>query len=93
MQMDASSVVAPATFGIPQAEAAKETYDQARAAKEDLDYREGQEQLRCTGEVWIEDARTGDNRKKLGRFVLEKVAVDDPKRFVYSVPKPTRIQD
>lgn len=93
VQMDASSMVAPATFGIPQAEAAKETYDQARAAKEDLDYREGQEQLRCTGEVWIEDARTGDNRKKLGRFVLEKVAVDDPKRFVYSVPKPTRIQD
>ena len=94
--IDASSMIAPGTFGIPQAEAAKKKADEARAermrgtssgaeVKEDV--------LRCSGEVWIEDARTGDNRKKLGRFVMEKERIADPTKLIYTIPRPTRIQD
>ena len=96
--IDASSMISPGTFGIPQAEEVKKKADQARAerlgsgvplgdneAREDI--------LRCSGEVWIEDARTGDNRKKLGRFVMEKERISDPSKLVYTIPRPTRIQD
>jgi len=95
--IDASSMIEPATFGIPQVEAAKKRADKSRTerspsgmslgddAKEDI--------LRCSGEVWVEDARTGDNRKKLGRFVMEKERISDPSRLVYTIPKPMRIQD
>eukprot|EP00563_Minutocellus_polymorphus_P006187 CAMPEP_0181045200 /NCGR_PEP_ID=MMETSP1070-20121207/13678_1 /TAXON_ID=265543 /ORGANISM="Minutocellus polymorphus, Strain NH13" /LENGTH=736 /DNA_ID=CAMNT_0023123707 /DNA_START=34 /DNA_END=2244 /DNA_ORIENTATION=- len=96
--IDASSMMAPGTFGIPQAEAAKEKADKARAEKTRGTSMSSEEEanediLRCSGEVWIEDARTGDNRKKLGRFVMEKKRVSDPSKLIYTIPKPTRIQD
>ena len=96
--IDASSMIAPGTFGIPQAEEVKKKADQARAEKlgsgVSLGDNEGREDvLRCSGEVWIEDARTGDNRKKLGRFVMEKERISDPSKLVYTIPRPTRIQD
>ena len=94
--IDASSMIAPGTFGIPQAEAAKKKADEARAEKTrgTLSGAEVKEDvLRCSGEVWIEDARTGDNRKKLGRFVMEKERISDPSKLIYTIPRPTRIQD
>ena len=94
-KIDASSMVAPGTFGIPAAEAAKKAADDATRAREDgpSSHDAKEDILRCSGEVWVEDARTGDNRKKLGRFVLEKLRISDPSKLVYTVPKPTRIQD
>jgi len=94
-KIDASSMVAPGTFGIPLAEAAKKAADDATRAREDNSSSDDTKEdiLRCSGEVWVEDARTGDNRKKLGRFVLEKLRISDPRKLVYTVPKPTRIQD
>ena len=92
--IDASSMIAPGTFGIPQAEEAKKKADRARAEKlVSGDDKAGEDVLRCSGEVWIEDARTGDNRRKLGRFVMEKERISDTSKLVYTIPRPTRIQD
>lgn len=96
--IDASSMIAPGTFGIPQAEEVKKKADQARAERIGTDVSLGDNEaredvLRCSGEVWIEDARTGDNRKKIGRFVMEKERISDPSKLVYTIPRPTRIQD
>lgn len=95
------------TFGIPETEEAARRAARARAAydgsagDEDGSGAGGDGEggggevlpLTCSGECWIEDAVTGKNRVKLGRFSLSKLKTPNPDDVVISIPGPTRIQD
>ena len=45
----------------------------------------GEGLLYCSGEVWMEDAEGGTNRKKVGTFALMKLKAVDRKNLIYTV--------
>jgi len=50
--------------------------------------------LQCEGEMWVEDAVSGENRNKLGRFLLMKIEGNsDPGDYVITIPRGVRTQD
>lgn len=81
--MSGNFELASSTFGIP---ALEERAARANDEIEDL--------LFCSGNVWIEDARTGSNRVEIGKFSLSKLNVPtDPSQFTITIPRPVRNQD
>jgi hypothetical protein len=75
--------MASSTFGIPQLE------EKAAQAAE-----ETEEILFCGGNVFIEDAVTGNNREEIGKFSLQKLHTPtDPTQYTITVPRPVRNQD
>jgi len=75
--------LAPSSFGIPALEER-----QARTVSE-LD-----NMLLCSGEVWIEDAVTKENRQDIGAFSLMKMEVSSsPDSYTITIPRPVRNQD
>jgi hypothetical protein len=81
--MSSDLPLAPSTFGIPELEARKA---RSTADIEDLLY--------CSGNVYIEDAITGQNRDEIGSFSLMKLQTPtDPSKYTITIPKPVRNQD
>jgi hypothetical protein len=83
ISMSSDLPLASSTFGIPELEARKA---RSTADIEDLLY--------CSGNVYIEDAITGQNRDEIGSFSLMKLQTPtDPSKYTITIPKPVRNQD
>lgn len=81
-------LLASSSFNIPEVEAVKRNM-----MGNDKNNNVDELFLSCAGEVWVEDARTGDNRVKLGRFSLLKADYKEPSQLRYTIPSPKRYQD
>mmetsp|Transcript_23725 Transcript_23725/g.33288 ORF Transcript_23725/g.33288 Transcript_23725/m.33288 type:complete len:707 (+) Transcript_23725:80-2200(+) len=83
LMMPSNLEEARSSFGIPLVQKANEATE---AQYENL--------LQCEGEMWVEDAQTGENRNKLGRFLLMKIEGNsDPSDYVVTIPRGVRNLD
>jgi len=84
-------LLASSSFNIPEVVAVKENIN--NKDNNNNNNNNNDVFLSCAGEVWVEDAETGDNRVKLGRFSLLKADYKEPNQLRFTIPSPKRFQD
>jgi hypothetical protein len=76
--------LASSTFRIPALEERASQAAASAAASQDME-----DLTHCGGEVWIEDAVSGNNRDDIGTLLMTKLNTPtDPAEYVITIPKP-----